>query len=512
MGSDLKRRIGIYCAVVVVALLFLLPTFFKDSFKDGAWISKPLSLGLDLQGGVYLVYEVVVEEAVKSNLQAIGNAARRELRKKKVPVQRAKANDKRQLELTLLSDRSLDQVRAFMEEQYGSLRLEKEEKASAGRRVTLVFSLGDNEARLIERTAVERAIETLRNRVDQFGVSEPLIQKVGNKRIILQMPGAEDIESVKKIVGSVAKLEFRFRPNSETRKFAEQIVTREGAKVFVEDEIQMTGDMVDDARVSTIQGQVEVSLRLTAEGAQVFRRVTSEGVGRQLSIILDGQEYSAPRINEPIAGGQASITGGFSMEEASQLALVLRAGALPAPLEVLEERTVGPTLGQESIEKGVLAILVGFAAVLVFMVFYYKKSGVVAIASLILNILLVLAGLSAFGATLTLPGLAGLALTVGMAVDANVIIFERIREELRVGAGRDAAVEAGFGKALSAIIDSNITTLLAGLILYQFGTGPIKGFAVTLSVGILTTIYCATFVAKLSFDLFPLKGKEALSI
>ena len=512
MGSDLKRRIIIYFTVVLIAVLFLLPTFFKDSFSEGGWISKPLSLGLDLQGGVYLVYEVVVEEAVKSNLQTIGNAARRELRKKKVPVQRAKANNKRQLELTLLSDRSLEQVRAFMEEQYGSLRLEKEKKASTGSRVTLVFSLGENEARLIERTAVERAIETLRNRVDQFGVSEPLIQKVGNKRIILQMPGAEDIESVKKIVGSVAKLEFRFRPNEQTRKFAEQVTTREGAKVRVEDEIQMTGDMVDDARVSTIQGQVEVSLRLTAEGAQVFRKVTTEGVGRQLSIILDGVEYSAPRINEPIAGGSASITGGFSMEEASSLALVLRAGALPAPLEVLEERTVGPTLGQESIEKGITAILVGFVAVLLFMVVYYKKSGMVAIASLVLNILLVLAGLSAFGATLTLPGLAGLALTVGMAVDANVIIFERIREELRVGAGRDAAVEAGFGKALSAIIDSNVTTLLAGLILYQFGTGPIKGFAVTLSIGILTTIYCATFVAKLSFALFPLKGKENLSI
>jgi preprotein translocase subunit SecD len=326
------------------------------------------------------------------------------------------------------------------------------------------------------------------------------------------MPGASDVESVKKIVGSVAKLEFRFHPSATTRAFAEQIKTRDGTLVAVEDEVQMTGEAVDDARVSTGTGQVEVSLALNKEGARQFRRITTDGVGRQLSIILDGVEYSSPVIREPIAGGRASISGGFTFEEAKQLAVVLRAGALPAPLKVLEERTVGPTLGQESIEKGILAIIVGFVAILLFMVTYYKKAGMVAVASLALNIVLVLAGLSAFGATLTLPGLAGLALTVGMAVDANVIIFERIREELRRGAGRDAAVEVGFGKALSAIIDSNITTLLAGLVLFYFGTGPIKGFAVTLSIGILTTIYCATFVAKLSFDLFPLRGKSGLSI
>ncbi|MCB0329277.1 MAG: protein translocase subunit SecD [Bdellovibrionales bacterium] len=511
MGSDLTRRIVIYCLVVLGALAFLLPTFFKESLGDGAWISRPLSLGLDLQGGVYLVYEVEVKEAVKSHLQTVGSAARRELRSKKVPVQRVLANTNRELELTLLSDRSVDQVRAFMEEEFDTLRLSDEKRS--GSKVTLLFTLGEEEARRIERSAVDRAIETLRNRVDQFGVSEPLIQKVGTKRIILQMPGASDVDSVKKIVGSVAKLEFRFHPNTETRRFAEQVKTREGASVAVEDEVQMTGEAVDDARVSTANGQVEVSLALNREGSRTFRRITTEGVGRQLSIILDGVEYSSPVIREPIAGGRASISGGFTFEEAKQLAVVLRAGALPAPLKVLEERTVGPTLGKESIEKGVLAIVVGFVAIMLFMVAYYKKSGVVAIASLALNVLLVLAGLSAFGATLTLPGLAGLALTVGMAVDANVIIFERIREELRVGAGRDAAVEAGFGKALSAIIDSNVTTLLAGLVLYYFGTGPIKGFAVTLSIGILTTIYCATFVAKLSFDIFRLKGgSRGLSI
>ncbi|MCB0320858.1 MAG: protein translocase subunit SecD [Bdellovibrionales bacterium] len=511
MGSDIQRRAIIYFGVLIVAVLFLLPSLFPEAFKDRSWISKPLSLGLDLQGGVYLVYEVIAEEAVKSHLQTIGNTARRDLREKKVPIQRALADDHGRLELVLLSDRTVDQVKAFMEEQFDTLRFEKQE--SEGGKIKLSFLLGQNEIQNVERSAIERAIETLRNRVDQFGVAEPVIQKVGTRRIILQMPGASDVESVKKIVGSVAKLEFRFRPNSTTRAFAVQIKDRQGESVSVEDEVQMSGEAVSDARVTTGAGQVEVSLVLNKEGARTFRKLTTDGTGRQLSIILDGVEYSSPVIKEPISGGRASISGGFSFEEAKQLAVVLRAGALPAPLKVLEERTIGPSLGKESIRKGVTSILVGFAMIVVFMAVYYKKSGWVANASLLLNVILVLAGLSAFGATLTLPGLAGLALTVGMAVDANVIIFERIRDELRVGAGRDAAIEVGFGKALSAIIDSNITTLLAGLILYHFGTGPIRGFAVTLSIGILTTIYCATFVSKLSFDVFPLRGSnKALSI
>ncbi|MDC0359081.1 protein translocase subunit SecD [Oligoflexia bacterium] len=339
-----------------------------------------------------------------------------------------------------------------------------------------------------------------------------MIQKVGNKRIILQMPGVSDIDSVKKVVGSVAKLEFRFVPTTETAPFQVMLKDREGGQVAVEDEVRMTGEAVDDARVSIIDGQVEVSLTLTSEGGKTFRRITTEGVGRRLAIILDNTVYSSPVIREPISGGRASISGGFQLQEAKQLAVVLRAGALPAPLDILEERTVGPTLGKESIEKGVRAIFLGFILVIIFMMIYYKKCGVIAVSTLALNVLLVLGALSAFGATLTLPGLAGLALTIGMAVDANVIIFERIREELRNGSGRDAAVKAGFGHALTAIIDSNVTTLLAGLILYYFGTGPIRGFAVTLSIGILTTLYCATFVSRLAFDFFPLKGSKGLSI
>jgi protein-export membrane protein SecD len=275
----------------------------------------------------------------------------------------------------------------------------------------------------------------------------------------------------------------------------------------------MTGDAVDDARVDFDQnGQVEVALRMTAAGADDFARITADNVGRQLAIVLDGVVYSAPVIRSAIAGGQASITGGFSTEEARRLKIVLKAGALPAPLEVLEERTVGPTLGFESVKKGLLAMAIGFVGIALFMVFYYAKSGLVAVFTLALNAFLMMGCLSLFGATLTLPGLAGLALTIGMAVDSNVIIFERIRDELRNGASRDLAVHTGFDKAFGAIFDSNITTLLAGAILYYFGTGPIRGFAVTLSVGIATTLFCAVFVARLCFDYFELKGKKGLSI
>lgn len=511
MNSEIRNRLFIFVGVIVIAVLFLLPTLFKESFKDVTWLSKPISLGLDLSGGVHLVYEVKSREAVTSRLQAMVNSIRSDLRKEKIAVTRATVNDRNQIELSLFRRKAAEQAKEIISTEYKTLSFVNIEED--GSRAKLIYGISEKQAAQIEKTAINQAVETLRNRVDQFGVAEPLIQKVGSKRIILQMPGVSDVESVKKVVGSVAKLEFRFLPNAESAAFQVMLKDRQGAQVAVEDEVRMTGEAVDDARVAILNGQVEVSLTLTSEGARTFRKITTEGVGRNLAIILDGVVYSSPNIREPISGGRASISGGFQMEEAKQLAVVLRAGALPAPLEVLEERIVGPTLGKESIEKGIEAILLGFSLVVLFMIFYYKKSGIVAVSTLALNVLLVMGALSAFGATLTLPGLAGLALTIGMAVDANVIIFERIREELRNGSGRDAAVKAGFGRALSAIVDSNLTTLLAGLILYYFGTGSIRGFAVTLSVGILTTFYCATFVSRLAFDSLQLKSaKKGLSI
>lgn len=513
MGRDIQQRTIILVAIVVAAVLSLLPTALRDRFTQ-KWFTKPLALGLDISGGVHLVYGVKANEAVTSRLQTLLQSVRSDLRGKKIAVAQSSVGADNSLQITLLSDASLESAKAVIQEKAPEISLISTEMDGARPRLKYQFS--EIAAKKIESDAIEQAVETLRNRVDQFGVSEPLIQRSGEDRIILQMPGVSDINSVKKVVGSVAKLEFRLLPGSATQQGIGTITLKDksGQPVIVEDQTLMTGDAVADARVDFDQkGQVEVTLKLSSLGQQTFARITSENVGRSLAIILDGIVYTAPRINEAIPNGSASITGGFTMDEARQIKVVLKAGALPAPLVVLEERTVGPTLGLESVKKGLFAMGIGFAAITIFMIVYYAKSGVIAVTTLLLNALFMMACLSFFGATLTLPGIAGIALTIGMAVDSNVIIFERIRDEVRNGAGRDVAVSSGFEKAFGAIFDSNVTTFLAGVLLYYFGTGPIRGFAVTLSIGVVTTMLCAVFVARLFFDYFELKGKrEALSI
>lgn len=506
MTPNLRQRLIALAAVIIASLLLLAPTFFRDQLGEGWPFSKPISLGLDLSGGVHLAYEVVTPEAVKTNLQQTANSIRAQLRSDKIAVIRAKALENNSFELVLLSDSLAERARAKIEEEYKDITFK--EKTMEGERARLVYTISEARAEHIERTAISQAVETLRNRVDQFGVAEPLIQTVGANRIMLQMPGFSDIERVKKVVGSVAKLEFRLVAERRDEN-AQVLKDRQGTSYHLEENVMMTGEAVDDARVEGLaMGKVEVTLKLTTEGARTFRQITSENVGRQLAIVLDNVVYSAPVIQTAITQGAASISGSFTLDEAQQLAIVLRAGALPAPLKVVEERTVGPSLGRESIRAGVIAILTGFGGIMLFMCLYYKKAGWVAVGTLALNLLLILACLSFFGATLTLPGLAGLALTIGMAVDSNVIIFERIRDELKNGASRDAAVEGGFGKAWSAILDTNVTGLVSGLLLYAVGTGPIRGFAVTLSIGVITTMFCAVFVAKIAFDYFSLRDRE----
>jgi preprotein translocase subunit SecD len=512
MGKNVQQRAIIVAAVVVGAILTLLPTVLRDNFT-AKWFTKPIALGLDISGGVHLVYGVKAREAVTSRMQSLLAGVRSDLRSKKIAVAQSQVASDGSLQLVLLSDASLEAAKQVIAEKATELSLVSVE--NDGGRPRLRFQISEQAAKKIEVDAIEQAVETLRNRVDQFGVSEPLIQRSGEDRIILQMPGVSDINAVKKVVGSVARLEFRLVPSAATAQGVGTTSMRNkaGQTVVVEDQALMTGDAVADARVDfDPQGQVEVSLKLSSLGAQTFARITSENVGRQLAIILDGIVYSAPVIRDAITGGNASISGGFTVDEARQLKIVLKAGALPAPLEVLEERTVGPTLGKESVKKGLLAMAIGFGVISLFMVVYYLKSGVVAVGTLVMNAVVMVACLSLFGATLTLPGLAGLALTIGMAVDSNVIIFERIRDEIRTGASRNAAVSAGFDKAFGAIFDANVTTLLAGVLLYYFGTGAIRGFAVTLSVGVLTTLFCAVFVARLCFDALELKGKQGLSI
>lgn len=512
MTPEVRNKILVFVGSVVAGILFLMPTFFPKQFAEkGSWVSRPISLGLDLSGGVHLVYEVLADQAVESRLQSIANGVRAELRKEKIAVLRAVANDKGQIEVTLASTRRVEDAKEMVIRAARELEFLGQE--SDGQRVKLRYGTTEQYRQRIKREAVSQAVETLRNRVDQFGVTEPLIQQVGQGRIMLQMPGVSDIEAVKRIVGRTAKLEFRLLPGGASGGGTITVKDKSGAPVRVEDQVLMGGDAVESARMAIESGQVEVILNLNSQGAREFRRITTEYVGRNLAIILDGVLYSAPTIREPITGGVASISGGFTVEEARELAVVLKAGALPAPLQIEEERTVGPTLGAESIRRGVLAISFGFFAVAVFMVVYYRKAGALAVGSLLFNAFFLLALLSAFGATLTLPGLAGLALTIGMAVDSNIIIYERIRDELRNGASRDVAVRLGFDKAFSAIIDSNLTTLVSAMILYFLGSGPIRGFAVTLALGIATTLYCAVFVAKLGFQVFSLRGsRDPISI
>ncbi len=519
MSESVRNRLIVVAGAIVFAIICLLPNVSPSSFQrengESFWLSRPIKLGLDLKGGVHLMYEVQTEEAVKSRMATVLQGIRGELRNEKIAVTRATVDASGAVEITLLTSRNVEKAKQVIAERYRGQLNFKEQLPGEGDRVVLAFEVPATEAALIQRESVAQAVETLSRRVNQFGVAEPLVQRVGERRIMLQMPGVQDIESVKRVVGKLAQLEFRFLPNSGAEAGTTvKLKDREGGSVSVEDTVQMTGDSVQSARWQRGQtNQVQVHLTMTTEGTRTFRRITADNVGRNLAIILDGEVYSSPRINEPIPGGQAEISGSFTPQEASELAMILRAGALPASLKVLEERTVGPTLGQQSIQSGIAASVVGILVITVFMIVYYGKSGAAAMATIVLNVGMLMAILSLFGVTLTLPGLAGLSLTAGMAVDANIIIFERIRDELRLGASRAASVSAGFDKAYSAIMDANLTTILAGLTLYALGSGPVLGFALTLSIGVVTTVFCAVFVCKLLFDIFPLAGgKYGLSI
>ncbi len=482
-------------------MVLLAPTFFKSSLPEW-WPGKPLKLGLDLRGGSYIVLSVDTPEAVKSHLTAMAGAIRADLKKKGVAVMRAKQVGDKEIEFRVLKAEALGQLDSYIREKYRDLI--KKPLDSSDTSLRALYTISPEQIEQIEKQAVDQAIETVRNRVDQYGVAEPVIQRSGLKRIIVQLPDVTDLETVKETIGKVAKLEFRLvdDPVKASGDYVE-LKSRAGGEERVEEEVLMSGDAIDSAIVdiNPQTSEIGVELKFNSIGAETFDRITSENENRQLAIVLDGVVQSSPVIRERISGGVASISGGFSKEEAHQLAVVLRSGALPAPLLIEEQRTVGASLGADSIHRGILASALGALLVILFMLFYYKKSGAQAVVCTVLNILFLLTLLTLFGTTLTLPGIAGLALTIGMAVDSNVIIFERVKEELKKGAKARAAIDAAFHKAHWTILDANITTLLSGIILYAFGTGPIKGFAVSLSLGIITTVFAALFISKLSFEL-----------
>ena len=377
------------------------------------------------------------------------------------------------------------------------------------------------------KDAPDRALEIIRNRIDQFGVLEPSIQRQGKNRIVIQLPGITDRERAIKLVKSSAHLEFKIvSDDPELIKKAltgeemedyelKELKTREGEteKLLLEKEASLSGEALVDATTEfseTSFNQPYVSIEFNSKGGAVFSELTGANVGKRLAIVLDGTVYSAPVIREKIPSGRGQITGSFSVQEANDLAIVLRAGALPAPVEIIEERTVGPTLGRDSIERGIRAIIIGGLLVLAFMAIYYLVAGLIADFALILNIILIAGALSYFHGTLTLPGIAGLVLTIGMSVDANVLIFERIREESKLGKSIRAAIQSGFQRAFRTILDANLTTLITALILFQFGTGPVRGFATVLSIGIISSMFTAIVVTRLMLDLLT-TGKKKLN-
>jgi preprotein translocase subunit SecD len=512
-GSGLTR---LYLAGVLVAfaVIIMLPSF---NFPLPAWWEQwfggtKIELGLDLQGGTHLLLGVKLEDAVKTQLRRRGDDIKHELKANKLDVQDIALNSAGALIVKLKTPDESTPFLDLMSKSFPDLGVSNA-TTEAGTAYSLTFKPRD--LAQIQSNAMDQALETIRNRIDQLGVRETTVAREGDSDILVQLPGIQDPERAKELIGKTAVLEFKLVDDSHNVQDAlkngpppgDEIlygpVDRGGKTPYlVEKPLLMQGDVVTNAYVRP-GGRLEgpyVAVDLDSRGAQIFDALTAANVGRRLAIILDSTVYSAPVIKERIPGGHVQITGRFSFNEAHDLAIVLKSGALPAPVEIEEERTVGPSLGRDSIRQGEISFVIGAALVLVFMAVYYNGAGLLADFGLSLNILLLICVMAALRATLTLPGIAGIVLTLGMSVDANVLVNERMREELRNGKSPREAVREGYYRAWSAIRDSNFTTFVAGLILFQFGTGPVKGFAVTLCVGVATGLFSCIVVTRAWYD------------
>lgn len=558
----MSRKWWVKFALLVVVTLFsvayVLPTFSKSSSSKGAWFSKKINLGLDLQGGLYLVMGVdfnkVFKEIADRQSGSLGDRLKSKvinLSENKVRTDGVPGDDPRLVVRFAAAQKK--EIVELLTKEFPNLRI-TEDKADW-------FELGlSNDYRNdVREKTVNQSIEVIRNRIDEFGVAEPQISSQGNDRVVVELPGIKDVDRAKDLIGRTAKLEFKMVDEDGSRnvivadlvaqiekeknlkyeeggvlKFSEyvqQINEAAKAKIPAGDEIafeksalgrvplllkskaEVTGNDLQDAQVSFNQEsrRPEVAFELNPRGAVNFEKLTGDNVGKRLAIVLDGIVHSAPNINSKI-GARGVITtgrGGYdeALRESKDLAIVLRAGALPAQLELMEQRVVGPSLGADSVSKGAFASVLGILAVFLLAAVYYRISGLIAVMSLMMNVVLVLAILVWLEATLTLPGIAGIALTVGIAVDSNVVIYERIREELGLGKAIGAAVDAGFDKAFKTILDANVANGIAAIILMMYGTGPVKGFAVTMMIGIVTTLFTAVFVCRVLFD-FYLKRME----
>ncbi len=545
MNTALKLKIVFLISVILLSIVTVVPSFYKGT---PAWwktylAPEGLRLGLDLQGGMHLVLKVNLPKAEQNSLEFAANDLKDTLSEQSISAVRSSSPSPDSVIFTLPNTNAVEKVKKLISEDFPDINAKIEAKEGSFPRIFL--TLKDEKKQYIKNHAVDQSLEILRNRIDQFGVAEPVIIRQGEDEIVIQLPGVKDPKRALKLLGDTAQLEFKLvadapglnlqqlvaqaeasnqwkegesmsklnrvlqssLPDNTSLYFEKRVdpqtKTIEQIPILLENKILMTGDMVKDAQVR-IGGNFNepyVSLEMTGRGGKVFAHLTEKNVGRRMAIVLDNVVRSAPVIRERILGGSAQISGSFTHEEAADLAIVLRVGALPAPVDIIQNMTVGASLGQDSIHKGLWSGIFGAIMVVGFMLIYYRLSGLIANSALILNILLLFAGLAILNATLTLPGIAGIILSVGMAVDANVLIFERMREEYALGKSVRSSIDGGYSKAFLTIVDSQVTTLITAMALFMFGTGPIKGFAITLSLGIIFNLFAALFYSRLMFDI-----------
>jgi preprotein translocase subunit SecD len=492
-------KIVLTVLVSVLSLLYAAPNLMGTEFQTWARQSLPswmpgqtVNLGLDLRGGSHLLLQADMDGVIRQKTEDLVNALRPELREKKIGYQGI-GTIPNGIKVTVTSEGDADEAKRIIR------RLDEgvvvEDKGAGNIEATF----DDAALKTIRDQTLAQSIEIVSRRVNESGTKEPIIQRQGEDRILLQMPGVENPERIKQLLGKTAKLTFHLVSLEGEGSDARRVPMHEdpAEQIAIKRRPLLTGDMLTNAQPTFQDGAPIVSFRLNGIGARRFCDVTTQNVGKPFAVVLDNEIITAPRINEPICGGSAVISGSFTVQESADLALLLRAGALPTTLKIVEERSVGPTLGSDSIEAGTTASLIAFALVVGFMVLSYGLFGIYASIALFVNMAMIVALLSLLQATLTLPGIAGIVLTMGMAVDANVLIFERMREEIRSGRSLLSAIDTGYEKAMASIIDSNLTTLISGIILYAVGTGPIKGFAVTMSIGIVTSLFSAIMLTRL---------------
>lgn len=511
-----RWKIILVCMVSLFGFFYTLPNFMSAQTRTSLQESWPsflptqsVNLGLDLRGGSHLLVEANVGKVVKERLTAMMDVARSDLRKEKIRTSKVEVNETGFV-IELKGLEQGEDARRIIRKINPDLSVDGGDDG----KITVILS--NPAIKKIKDQTISQSIEIIRRRIDETGTKEPIIARQGEQRILIQLPGVDDPARIKELIGKTAKMTFHLvdeqasstvTPRKGPGTLLVPMAENPDRKIVIKKRAALTGEMLTNAQPGFDQGRPIVQFQFDAIGAKKFCKLSKDHSGRRFATVLDHEVISAPQINEPICGGRGIITGGFTVQSANDLALLMRAGALPTDLTYVEERTIGPSLGADSVEAGEKASIVAILAVLIFMGAAYGLFGVMAAAALVVNMFLIFALLSTLQATLTMPGIAGIVLTVGMAVDANVLIFERIREELRNGRTPIAAVDAGYNRAIGTIVDANITTLIAALMLFMVGTGPVKGFSVTLGIGVMTSMFSAIMVTRLLVSLWMKRNK-----